>query len=315
MISRVLRLYTAAMAGDVRTPVPHLFGPPGCGKSTIVAEAAQLLGVRLHTVNVSRISPLELEGVQMPVEGKLELLLGTIWNSLQEGDIILWDEFLRGFPEVYNGLLDIFTSRHVAGKDLPKVFMIAASNSVVTYDPALEDRLLHIPAPDPRNSRPERLKLQKLLVSQAGLHPELADDGLEMADVMDKLVLPTYDMLDTLTKRGSYAGDVTPMTGMSLRKVIGQIELREVHSSYLSELLALNNRKAAKDGKWQYYIVHYHKSRIAGSVNHHNLFLEVVPELLKHPKLSAATKQRMQLNKDLLEAHNAALSQEGEQDD
>ena len=66
MLEKVLKLYTAAMLGDVRSPTPHLFGPPGSGKSSVVEQAAEMLGVTLHTINVSRISPLELEGVQMP---------------------------------------------------------------------------------------------------------------------------------------------------------------------------------------------------------------------------------------------------------
>ena len=76
------------------------------------------------------------EGVEM----KLQLLLNSIWDNLEEGDIVLFDEFLRGFPEVYNGLLDIITSRQIGLHKLPKVFFVAASNSVATYDKALEDR-------------------------------------------------------------------------------------------------------------------------------------------------------------------------------
>ena len=161
MLSTILRLYTASRAERVRTPVPHLFGPPGCGKSSFVEQAAKMLGVNLHQINVSRISPLELEGVQMPTEGKLELLLATYWNNLKDGDILFLDEFLRGFPEVYNGLLDIFTGREVAGYHLPRVFIAGASNTTTTYDKALEDRLLHIPVPDPRKSKAEKRRLHK----------------------------------------------------------------------------------------------------------------------------------------------------------
>ena len=70
MLSTILRLYTASRVEEVRTPIVHLFGPPGCGKSTFVEQAAKMLGVNLHVINVSRISPLELEGVQMPTEGQ-----------------------------------------------------------------------------------------------------------------------------------------------------------------------------------------------------------------------------------------------------
>ena len=77
MIEEILKLYTAGMAGQVHSPVPLLFGPPGSGKSSVVQEAGRRLGVKVHIINVSRLSPLELEGVQLPEEGKLRLLLAS----------------------------------------------------------------------------------------------------------------------------------------------------------------------------------------------------------------------------------------------
>ena len=139
-LEKVLRLYTTAMATGVTSPLPHIYGPPGSGKSSSIKQAAELIGVKMHTINLSRVSPLELEGVQMPVteeDVKLKLLHATFWTQLQEGDILLLDEFLRGFPEVYNGLLDILTAREVGGFTLPNVFIIAASYCVIAYDTAL----------------------------------------------------------------------------------------------------------------------------------------------------------------------------------
>ena len=80
-------------------------GPPGCGKSTYVEQLADLVGKELHIINVSRLSPLDVEGVlQMPhgagEDMVLKMLPATFWTSLHEGDILLMDEFLRGFPEV-----------------------------------------------------------------------------------------------------------------------------------------------------------------------------------------------------------------------
>lgn len=66
MLEKLMRLYVMSMAYDVRSPMPHLVGPPGCGKSTSVEQLAELLNVQLHIINVSRLSPLEIEGVQMP---------------------------------------------------------------------------------------------------------------------------------------------------------------------------------------------------------------------------------------------------------
>lgn len=238
MLEKVLKLYTMSMLYDTRSPTPHLFGPPGVGKSTVVQQAADLLGVKLHIVNVSRISPLELEGVQMPVDNntRLELLLATLWSNLQEGDIVLLDEFLRGFPEVYNGLLDILTSRQVANHMLPKVFFIAASNSLATYDGALEDRLLHIPVSDIRKSKVARDQLKKLLVSAMGLHESLQDSS-ELEDLVANEIEPTYKVLDSL--KGTYGSGV--LEGQSARKLIGQLQLRNIKSATLKELITVHN--------------------------------------------------------------------------
>src|SRR6478609_932037 len=224
MLERLARLYTAYMAQDVRSPIPHVAGPPGVGKSQAAEQLAKLVQKKLHIINVSRLSPLEIEGIQMPIENKLEMLHSTLWTQLQEGDIVLLDEFLRGFPEVYNALLDIFTSRHVAGFDLPKVFIIAASNSVTTYDSALEDRLLHLYVPDLRRNTAELKKLSEKIVEELGLLPELVG-SYEMNDMITKEIMPMYEVLDQFkgtAQRGA------PLQGSSARKLIGQAKLREI---------------------------------------------------------------------------------------
>jgi energy-coupling factor transporter ATP-binding protein EcfA2 len=252
MLEMILKLYLMAMAVDVRSPMPHLVGPPGCGKSTVVQMAADLCGKKLHIINVSRISPLELEGVQMPhgsgTEMVLKLLPATFWTQLEEGDFLLLDEFLRGFPEVYNGLLDIFTSRQVGGFVLPKVFIIGASNNSIAYDKALEDRLMHIAVPDPRKRKAEKARLADILVDTLGLLPEMAT-SMEMATLLDSEVLPMYDMLDNLKNKSSAPASIK---GSSLRNLIGQAQLRHVQVAALRELIAMNNSKAMNAGKIQY---------------------------------------------------------------
>lgn len=252
-LETVLKLYSTAMAGDVRSPTPHAFGPPGSGKSTIIEQAAELIGCTLHIVNVSRLSPLEVEGVQMPTDEntRLHMLHSTMWTNLKEGDIILLDEFLRGFPEVYNGLLDIFTSRQVAGFVLPKVFIVAASNTTVSYDKALEDRLLHLPVPDPRKGKQAKRNLAQLVVDGLGLLPEMRD-SYEMQTLLDTEVLPMYEILDSISNKTAAAASTK---GCSVRNLIGQARLREVQSTALAELLSINNTRAMSQGKVQYMLL------------------------------------------------------------
>lgn len=258
MLEMILKLYSMAMAVDVRSPLPHLFGPPGCGKSSVVEQAAELIGCQLHIINVSRISPLELEGVQMPVPHSddekqlmLKLLHATFWTQLKEGDILLLDEFLRAFPEVYNGLLDILTSRQVGGYKLPRVFIIAASNSTVAYDKALEDRLLHLPVPDPRKEKKAKKLLAQIMVEKLGLLPTMKD-SMEMQSLLDSEVLPMYEILDNLP--GKSSSSPATLKGKSVRNLIGQAQLRQVQTAALAELLQQNNTRAMSEGKLQYVL-------------------------------------------------------------
>ena len=307
MLELILKLYTTAMAGDVRSPVGHLFGPPGCGKSTFVEQAAELLGVNLHIINVSRISPLELEGVQMPDKNHTEinLLTAIYWKRLKEGDIILFDEFLRGFPEVYNGLLDIMTSRQVGGFKLPKVFMIAASNSTVAYDKALEDRLLHLPVPDPRKLKSEKSKIAQVIVDKIGLLPDMVKSN-EMTDLIHYEVNPTYDILDALTKKGNIGAASTK--GSSVRNLIGQAQLRHSTSEYLTELLAENNRQAIIRGKHQFVVLLDGKGADPR-------YEATAPKLEGNPKLSALQATNLQINLQLMRLEKARVAAATSADD
>lgn len=292
MLEKILKLYVMAMATGVTSPLPHLFGPPGSGKSSVVKEAADLIGVNLHTVNLSRVSPLELEGVQMPTTGedmKLKLLHATYWTQLKEGDILLFDEFLRAFPEVMNGLLDIITAREVAGMRLPKVFIMAASNSVIAYDKALEDRLLHLPVRDPRKSAAERKRIARMIVDALGLMPDMADD-FSMEDLLTKEVLPMYEVMDHLKKRGA----PPVLKGSSVRNLIGQALLREVTSPELVELIQTNNHRAQAAKKWQYVFMLEAK--------HVSDEYRVAAEKLRsNPKLTPIQAQNLDLNLQLVE--------------
>lgn len=297
MLETILKLYTMAMALDVRSPMPHLVGPPGCGKSSVVAEAASLIGTELHIINVSRLSPLELEGVQMPVtketaEMRLRLLHATHWTQLEEGNILLLDEFLRGFPEVYNGLLDIFTSREVAGYKLPRVFIIAASNSVTAYDKALSDRLLHLPVPDPRKKKSVKKDMAQRLVQSLNLLPSMVD-SLEMNSLLDSEVLPMFEVLDHLHNSTSSPAS---LPGTSIRNLIGQALLRQVENPLLGELIQENNRRAMKESKPQFVLLL--EGRLTPDIMKYE---NAARQLIDHPSLSSQASTNLKLNLQLIE--------------
>jgi hypothetical protein len=304
-LETVLKLYSTAMAGDVRSPTPHAFGPPGSGKSTIIEQAAELIGCQLHIVNVSRLSPLEVEGVQMPTDEntRLHMLHSTMWTNLKEGDIIFLDEFLRGFPEVYNGLLDIFTSRQVAGFVLPKVFIIAASNSTVSYDKALEDRLIHLPVPDPRKGKQAKRQLAQHIVDDLGLLAEMRD-SYEMQTLLDTEVLPMYEILDGL---GNKTAAPASVKGCSVRNLIGQARLREVQSTALAELISMNNTKAMSQGKVQYVL-------LTSGKNVEPTYQSKAQVLQGNKKLTKVQALNLDLNLQLIEME-AIRKEKGTEDD
>jgi hypothetical protein len=294
MLEALMRMYVMALAYDVRSPMPHLVGPPGSGKSTVIEQLATQLNVNLHIINVSRLSPLEVEGVMMPTgeaeEMVLKMLPATFWTSLEEGDILLMDEFLRGFPEVYSSLLDIFTSRRVGAYRLPKVFIVGASNSVIAYDFALEDRLLHIPVTDPRKNVTERKRLASILVEDLGLSPDMVD-SMEMTSLLEEDVLPTFDVLDVFKKRGTKVTSTDK--GRSLRNLIGQAQLRQVQSAKLVDLIEANNHLAASKGNWQYVFL------LKGNNPPHGYVKAAVP-LQGNSKLTRVQSINLDMNLELI---------------
>ena len=300
MLEKLLKIYSAYMVFGTTGLMPHLVGPPGSGKSSVIEELAELVGVNLHIINVSRLSPLEVEGVQMPIgEGRdmaLHMLPATLWTRMEPGDIVLYDEFLRGFPEVYNSLLDIFTSRRAGAYRLPQVLMIGASNSITTYDEALEDRLLHIPVEDPRKKVTEKKRLTKMLVEDMGLHP-LAQECMEMVQLMDAVVLPTFDVLDTLNNKKSRKVDA-PRQGKSIRNLVSQVQLRSLVTPELKMLVEENNRCALADSKPQYLV-------LLGGEKDIERHEPLLTQLVGNTRLTHVQRNNLEINLQLIDLAKA----------
>lgn len=301
-LPNILKMYRMYMNTGTTGLLPHGFGPPGVGKSHIAQQAADLLGVNLHVINVARISPLEVEGIQMPVDNNQRLLAltATFWTRIQPGDIVLWDEYLRGFPEVYNSILDIMTSRVVGDFKIPQSFWIAASNSIATYDPALEDRLLHMPVPDIRNNKTARDHSKKIFVEETGMHPGMVD-SYELEELFEVEVDPMYSILDDLANKRA----VQHTNGSSVRNLISQVHLRQFKSRALKDVIKANNQRAVSEPEWQVMVSPQDK--------------EVFSNLLKSDRLTPMQRMNAQIHLELAEMvevfREEARKEEEDEDD
>jgi hypothetical protein len=171
------------------------------------------------------------------------------------------------------------------------VFFVAASNSVVTYDDALEDRLLHLYVPDLRSSKVELEKLAGKLTASLGLMPAMAGTP-EMLDMITKEIMPMYDVLDQFkgtAQRGA------PIKGSSARKLIGQAKLREFQSRTLIELVDLNNTMAVQKSKYQYLLL-----RPGAKLLQDASIATHLENLIDNQKLTPVQQSNLQINLELI---------------
>lgn len=112
--------------------VPCLIGPVGIGKTAAVREHAQNVGAqRIVTIIASQILPNEVSGITMPdAETKaMEIYDHFRLSSLEDGDILFFDELLEADQLVLSACLTLIESRMLmSGRLLPDIQIIAATN-------------------------------------------------------------------------------------------------------------------------------------------------------------------------------------------
>lgn len=117
------------------TIVPCLIGPVGIGKTAAVMQHAKNVGAgKIVTIIASQILPNEVSGITMP-ESKtksMEIYDHYKLSSLEDGDILFFDELLEADQYVLSACLTLIESRMMmSGKLLPDIQIIAATNPTV----------------------------------------------------------------------------------------------------------------------------------------------------------------------------------------
>ena len=115
--------------------VPCFIGDPGIGKTQGIYEFAKEKGAKVVTFILSNTVPSEVSGIRMPDKDtkKLEVFDDSRMASLEDGDILFFDEILQAPPMLWAACLTLIQDRIMAsGRRLPDVFIVAASNPVVS---------------------------------------------------------------------------------------------------------------------------------------------------------------------------------------
>lgn len=142
-----LQDYLESVYPDRHELIPCLLGKPGIGKTQGIHEFALRHGVKVVTFILSHALPSEVSGIRMPdlESGELVVLDDAKMMSLEDGDVLFFDEFLEAPEQLWNAVLTLFQDRVMAsGRKLPDVMIVAASNKTATakqISEATRDRL------------------------------------------------------------------------------------------------------------------------------------------------------------------------------
>lgn len=135
------------------TPVNICFsGPPGLGKSTLVAKAAKELGYDYIDIRLAQMEAPDVRGIQKEVgsTGRLSYLIPDLWPA--SGKVIInLDEVNRAPRLNMNAVLQVLQERKVGNFEISKDAVIVScinegpEYSVNELDPALRDRFMFVP--------------------------------------------------------------------------------------------------------------------------------------------------------------------------
>lgn len=128
----------------------YLWGPPGCGKSSLVRQAAAALGREFRDLRATLLDPVDLRGVPR-VDGNRTVWCPPAFLPTEGTGILLLDELAQAEQDVQNAFFQLVLDRSLGEYRLPDGWaVVAASNRVEDRagarrtNTALNNRFLHL---------------------------------------------------------------------------------------------------------------------------------------------------------------------------
>ena len=127
-----------------------LMGKPGIGKTEAIEQFAREHGRKVVHIIASQILPNEVSGMTMPNQEThtMDVFDHVRLGHMEDGDILFFDELLKGQTQVLNACLTLIQERRMmSGKKLPDILIVAAANPLATpakLPPEIRQRFMFV---------------------------------------------------------------------------------------------------------------------------------------------------------------------------
>ncbi len=131
LLLRVLEREFVSTAEGHHTPV-MLWGPPGVGKSQMVAHIAQRHGVRVIDIRLSQMEPSDLRGIPFRVDDRVEWAIPALLPDAERHGstgILFLDEITSAPPAVSAAAYQLILDRRLGDYQVPDHWAIFAAGN------------------------------------------------------------------------------------------------------------------------------------------------------------------------------------------